>query len=245
MPERLAEIAGLVVYPIKSMAGVLVEQAHVGLDGIFGDRIYSFVRADQAAKNSFPWMTARESSRMLMYKPEFAQEPTPEQQEPEVRVRTPDGELREAGDPELCAELTSQTGQPMFLLKSARGIFDCQHLSLFSEATVRALAIEADTPIDTRQFRANIYLEPASGQAFAEESWTNCLLQIGNQVIVGVTKRDTRCMMVNLNPDTGTQNPRVLKAIAQNHQRQAGLYANVVRPGFIRTGDSVELISKL
>ena len=60
-----------------------------------------------------------------------------------------------------------------------------------------------------------------------------------------MTQRDSRCMMINLNPDTGEQNPQVLKTVAQKHQAQAGLYVNVIRPGVIRVGDPIRLVSKL
>jgi uncharacterized protein YcbX len=245
MSTTIATVAQLFVYPIKSMAGVPVEQAHVGLDGILGDRLYSFVRAGHAAKNSFPWMTARDATSMLLYKPELAQAPTPEKPEPEVKVKTPAGETLDAGDDRLTAELAAAGKQPLFLLKSARGIFDCQHVSLFSRASVDGLSAEAGCPIDHRQFRANIYMDPASGTAFEEESWTSCLLAIGDEVVLGITQRDTRCMMINLDPTTGVQDPRVLKTVAQSHQGQAGLYANVVRPGAIRTGDAIRVVSKL
>ena len=245
MPETIASVVELYIYPVKSMAGIAVDQAHVGLDGILGDRQYSFVRADQAAHNSFPWMTARESARMLRHKPQFTQPPTPDEPEPPVEVRTPEGGVHQAGDPAFCQELAGKVGRSLFLLKSGRGIFDCQHISLFSLASVRGLAAEAGCPIDRRQFRANVYLEPASGQAFDEESWSPCLLQIGDGVLIGVTKRDTRCMMVNLDPESGDQSPQVLKTIAQRHQGQAGIYANVVRPGMIRVGDPIQFISKL
>ncbi len=218
-----------------------MKEAHVGLDGLLGDRQYAFVRADQAARNSFPWMTARESSRMLLYKPSFAQLPTPEQPEPPVRVRTPAGTECGPSDSSLQEELVGELGQPLFLLRSARGMFDCQHLSLFSLASLRALAAEAGCPIDPRQFRANLYIEPASSQPFEEETWAGRLLEIGDQVLTGVTQRDTRCMMVNLDPESGKQDPRVLRAVAQKHQGQAGVYANVVRPGVIRIGDSIRL----
>src|SRR3979411_634863 len=87
MPETIAAVSELFVYPVKSMAGIGVAEAHVGLDGILGDRQYAFVRADQAARNSFPWMTARESARMLLHKPQFVSAPTPEKPEPAVTVR--------------------------------------------------------------------------------------------------------------------------------------------------------------
>jgi len=245
MSDAIATITELFLYPIKSMAGVPVHAARVGLDGILGDRQYSFVRTNQAARSSFPWMTARESARMLQYKPEFADSPTADRPEPTLKVRTPEGVVCQAGDSGLCEELASKTGQPVFLLRSGRGMFDCQHISLFSLASVRGLATEAGCPIDRRQFRANIYVEPASGRAFDEESWTRCMLQIGDEVLVGVTQRDTRCVMVNIDPDSGDQNPRILKTIGQAHQGQAGIYANVIREGTIREGDPIRLVSKL
>jgi MOSC domain-containing protein len=243
MLGTIATVAGLSLYPVKSMSGTPVQEAHVGLDGILGDRLYSFVRAEQAAKSSFPWMTARESARMLLYRPRFTKVPTQEDPEPPVEVTTPDGDLCKAGDPRLTEEISRNTGYSLFLLKSARGIFDCQHVSVFSLASLRALATEAGCSIDPGQFRANIYIEPASERAYEEEGWTSYLLQIGAEVILAVTQRDARCMMVNINPETGAQDPRVLKTIAQRHQGQVGIYSNVVRPGTIRVGDAIRRVS--
>ena len=245
MADLLATVAELAIYPVKSMAGIAVPSAHVGLDGILGDRQYSFVRSEKAARNSFPWMTAREVAKMLLYRPAFATPPTEQESEPAVRVRTPEGTVHDAGDPALTAELAEHLGQPVFLLKSARGIFDCQHVSLFSMASLRGLSREAGCSIDRRQFRANLYLEPASGEAFEEERWAGYLVQIGEQALLGITQRDSRCMMINLHPDTGEQKPQVLRTVAQGHEGQTGVYANVVRPGPIRVGDAVRLIAKL
>src|SRR6266852_9901169 len=102
MSDTIATVAELFIYPIKSMAGIPVPEAHVGLDGILGDRQYAFVRADQAARNSFPWMTARQSARMLLYKPRFAEPPAPARPEPPVTVQTPEGAMLDASDPALC-----------------------------------------------------------------------------------------------------------------------------------------------
>jgi hypothetical protein len=243
MSTSIATVAELFIYPVKSMAGIGVREAHVGLDGILGDRLYAFVRADQAARNSFPWMTARESARMLLHKPKFEAAPTPEKPEPAVKVTTPEGADHDANDPALLEELASKSGHSLFLLKSMRGIFDCQHVSLFSLATVRGLAAESGCAIDRRQFRANVYMEPASGQAFEEEKWAHTLMQIGDEVLISVVQRDTRCMMINIDPDSGKSDPRVLKTVAQGHQAQAGIYANVVKPGIIRAGDEIRRVS--
>ncbi len=244
MSTTIATISRLYLYPVKSMSGIAVEEAHVGLDGILGDRQYAFVRADKAASDSFPWMTARQSARMILYKPQFTQLPTPDQPEPPVQVRTPENSVREISDASLCQELTTKTEPSLFLLRSARGLFDCQHISIFSLASVRALAAEAGCAIDARQFRANVYIEPVSRRAFDEEEWAGSLLRIGSEVLTGVTQRDPRCMMINLDPDSGKQDARVLRAVAQRHDGQAGIYANVVRPGLIRVGDAIQLVGK-
>lgn len=221
------------------MAGVAVDEAYVGLDGILGDRQYAFVRSEHAARSSFPWLTARESARMLLYKPEFEELPNLQQPEPALRVQSPEGTRHNVNDPGLCAELSRDVAQPVWLLRNMRGMFDCQHVSLFSLSTVAGLSAEADGAIDRRQFRANVYFEPGSGQPFEEENWTDCLLRIGQQVLLAVTQRDSRCMMINLDPGTVAQDSRVLRSVARNHQGQAGLYANVVRPGLIRCGDPI------
>lgn len=222
MSENIATVAKLYLHPVKSMAAVSVDESHVAMDGIVGDRQYAFVRTEQAAKNSFPWMTARQDSRLLSYKSVFDQLPTLDEPEPVLRVHTPDGRLVDVSDPSLQEELASRTGHSIFLLKSARGVLDCQHVSVLSLASVRALASEADCAIDRRQFRATVYFEPRSGRPFDEDEWTDCLLQISDRVLTGVAQRDLRFMMVNLDPETGKQTPQVLRTIARGHGGEAG-----------------------
>src|SRR4051794_17120163 len=105
MAEIIGKVAKLYVYPVKSMAGIEVQEAHVGIDGMLGDRQYAFVQSEKAATSPFPWMTARESARMLAYQPQFAEPLGPGKAAPAVRVRTPDGQIREASDPALLEEL--------------------------------------------------------------------------------------------------------------------------------------------
>ena len=78
MAEIIAHVAKLYIYPVKSMAGIEVQEAHVGIDGMLGDRQFAFVQAEKSGTSPFPWMTARESARMLAYRPRLAEMPTPE-----------------------------------------------------------------------------------------------------------------------------------------------------------------------
>jgi uncharacterized protein YcbX len=56
--------------------------------------------------------------------------------------------------------------------------------------------------------------------------------------------RDPRCMMINLDPDTGEQDARVMKTVVRLNQNNAGVYATVLRTGTIRVGDQVNLVSE-
>jgi uncharacterized protein YcbX len=52
---------------------------------------------------------------------------------------------------------------------------------------------------------------------------------------------DVRCMMVNLDPETGEPDARVLKAVVRLNGNKAGIYGTVVRTGPIRVGDRVRV----
>jgi uncharacterized protein YcbX len=61
--------------------------------------------------------------------------------------------------------------------------------------------------------------------------------------MIDLTMRDPRCVMLNLDPDTAQQDPRVMKAVVRMNQNNAGAYATVARTGQISVGQSVRLIS--
>jgi hypothetical protein len=96
-------------------------------------------------------------------------------------------------------------------------------------------------PIDKRRFRANIYLDLRSG-GFAEDQFVGRTLQIGTKVALSVLKRDSRCKIITLDPDTADANPEVMKQVARAHERQVGIYAAVLVQGTIRPGDEVQLL---
>jgi len=56
--------------------------------------------------------------------------------------------------------------------------------------------------------------------------------------------RDAGCMMINLDPDTGTHDARVLKTVVRLNKSNAGVYGSVVQTGTIHVGDPVWLISE-
>jgi uncharacterized protein YcbX len=67
-------------------------------------------------------------------------------------------------------------------------------------------------------------------------------LRLGSKAAVTIVKRDGRCMMITLHPDTAEKTPAILKTVAQAHEGKAGVYAAVVYEGLVRKGDPVELL---
>jgi uncharacterized protein YcbX len=98
--------------------------------------------------------------------------------------------------------------------------------------------------LDRRRMRANVVLETDSLDAFLEDAWVGATIVFGDGAdapAVSVTSRDERCAMVNLDPETGRQDARVMKAVVRMNGNYAGVYATVVRAGEIRAGQSVRL----
>jgi hypothetical protein len=128
------------------------------------------------------------------------------------------------------------------LMRSQRAMTDCRPVSIFSLQSARQLAEETGAPIDKRRFRANVYVDLTSAQGFAENGFVGKSLRIGPKVVVTILERDSRCMMITLDPDTGDKTPAILKTVAQAHNGMAGVYGAVMVEGMLHKGDSVELL---
>jgi uncharacterized protein YcbX len=123
---------------------------------------------------------------------------------------------------------------------------DVHHLSLVGLASVRDLGTRNDRPdLDPSRFRMDLELEGCS--PFEEESWQGQELHIG-AATVRVGGRIPRCVVTTQDPRTGRKDFDTLKRIAAfrpfiEDPRGVGfgMYAEVVRPGRIRTGDTVTL----
>src|SRR5437868_5779006 len=58
---------------------------------------------------------------------------------------------------------------------------------------------------------------------------------------ITVTLRDVRCAMLNLDPDSATPAPEVLKAVVRANQNNAGIYGAVTRTGRLAVGQTIFL----
>jgi uncharacterized protein len=161
-----------------------------------------------------------------------------------VDVETPNGKTLAIDDPVLSEMLRTDIDQKhqLTLMRSERALTDCRPVSIFSLQSAKQLAEETGAPIDTRRFRANVYVDLVSTQDFAENEFVGRSLRIGPKVVVTILERDPRCVMITLDPDTGEKAPGILKKVAQAHEGMAGVYGAVMIEGMLHKGDSVEVI---
>lgn len=58
---------------------------------------------------------------------------------------------------------------------------------------------------------------------------------------IAVTMRDARCSMVNVDPDSASPAPEVLKAVVRANQNNAGIYGAVTQIGLLAVGQIIFL----
>jgi uncharacterized protein YcbX len=250
-------------YPVKSMRGEELSEIFAGYAGVYGDRLFAFTSS--AGPKGFPFFTGREQRQMIRYRaryrhPEKAAQPAnwSEAQElsPNINpisasatdlmidVETPDGKTFAIDDPELIDHLRANIDDKhqLTLLRSEKALTDCRPLSIFAVQSAQRLGEETGVNVDKRRFRANVYLDLASSEGFAENRFVGKSLRIGSNVVISIVGRDSRCMMIILDPDTAEKTPAILKQVAQAYDGMAGVYAAALTEGKSRKGDMVELL---
>jgi uncharacterized protein len=236
----LGRISAIFRYPVKSMAGELLDVAKLSWHGIEGDRRLAFRRL--ADRSGFPWLSASKLPELLLYKPFGCDsnngEPFP------THVRTPDGNEYELLSDELRKDVSSRFGGDVELMNLRHGIFDEACISVISRGTVHSVERESGRGVDLRRFRPNVVIETNGAERFEEDKWVGRTLAFGDQnsgAALKVTMRDERCVMVNFDPDTAERDSEVMKTVVRLNQNCAGVYGTVVRAGELRVGRVVTL----
>ena len=103
-----------------------------------------------------------------------------------VDVEAPSGEVLAIDDPRLIGLLVEgiRNATAFKLVRSERALTDCRPLSMFSVQTVQQLSQELGSAIDQRRFRANVYLDLASGDGFGEQEFVGRSLRIGSKAVI-------------------------------------------------------------
>jgi uncharacterized protein YcbX len=237
---EIGQVEAIFRYPVKSMAGERLEVANLGWYGLEGDRRMAFRRMDD--RSGMPWLTASKLPDLLLFAPQRREDSA--QGDIPTHIRTPDGQEMPVLGEDLAAEVGRRYGAPVQMMQLRHGIFDEASLSVIALDTVREIGRLAGRSLDVRRFRPNVLVRPLRSVPFQEDEWLGGVLSFGegdDAPAITVTMRDERCSMVNLDPDSASPAPEVMKMIVRANQNNAGIYGTVTRIGRVAVGQTIFL----
>jgi len=240
MVREVGEVEAIFRYPVKSMAGERLEAAELGWHGIEGDRRQALRRVED--QSGFTFVTASKLPDLVKFRPQHGEDGASGNLP--AHIRTPDGEDLPVFGEELAAEIGRRYGAPVQMMQFKHGIFDEASISVIASDTVHEICRLAGHSPDVRRFRPNILVRLLRPAAFHEDEWLGGELSFGegeDRPAVAVTQRDERCAMVNLDPDTASVAPEVMKAVVRANENCAGIYGVVTRTGRVEVGQKVML----
>jgi uncharacterized protein YcbX len=240
VPVEIGHVEAIFRYPVKSMGGEQLDVAELGWHGIEGDRRLAFQRIED--RSGFPWLTAGKLAHLVLFVPQRFEDGAP--RDIPTHVRTPDGQLLPVFAEELATEVGRRYGAPVQMMQMKHGIFDDATLSVIASATVSEISRLAGLSPDVRRFRPNIVVRLLQPAPFQEDEWVGGMLSFGDgeeAPAIAVTRRDVRCAMLNLDPDTARPAPEMMKAVVRANQNNAGIYGTVTRIGRLTVGQTIFL----
>jgi uncharacterized protein YcbX len=237
---EIGHVEAIFRYPVKSMAGERLEAANLGWHGLDGDRRLALRRVDD--RSGMPWLTASKLPDLLRFAPLRREDST--QGDIPTQIRTPDGKEMSVFGDDLAKEVGRRYGARVQMMQLRHGIFDEASISVIASDTVREIARLAGRALDMRRFRPNIVVRLPRSIPFQEDEWLGGVLSFGegdDAPAIGATTRDERCSMVNLDPDSTSPAPEVMKAIVRANQNNAGIYGTVIHTGRLAVGQTIFL----
>lgn len=231
------EVAELWRYPVSSMAGEQLAKVHVEASGVAGDRIWGLLDAATGRIAS----PGREKHFVGV---------------PRAHARAVDGGVALSLDGECWAgpddaellEGLSQAFGFMPLLKPFDAVgsggfrprYEHAPIHLVTSAAMRSLERELPgSVIDARRFRPNILVDwPDGGEAIPEHHWVGREIRIGDVVLRG-REPCGRCGFITIAQEGLPLDVEILRTVVKRHERNFGIYCDVVTPGEIATGAAV------
>ena len=160
-----------------------------------------------------------------------------------LRVEFPAGSLE--------GKLAHLTEMPLAGAAPAGTFFDYACLHLIATATLdHVQRVYPQGRFDGQRFRPNFVVR-TTGEPFIENSWAGRTLAIGAEVVLRATIPTPRCVVTTLPQGDLPQDRGILRTVAQQNLLDSGkfgrsaclgVYADVVKPGVVRRGDTVRIL---
>jgi uncharacterized protein len=290
----VGSVTGLWRFPVKSMRGERLDEAHVTEQGLVGDRAYALIDTDTGKVVSAK--SVKRFPDLLACRAAFVQPPGADGDLPPVEITLPDGstvrsdasdvsgvlsmffqrdvtlaraapddftidqyhpdieDVDPAGhrdtvvEQKLGAAFFAEAGIPSPV--SVGSFFDLFPVSVLTTSTLQQLSeLQPQSRFDERRFRMNVIIDSEEA-GFVENDWVSRQLAIGETVRLSVALPDPRCVMTTLAQEELPRDNDILRTLTRHNRIQvadagrfpcAGVYAVVVAPGTLRTGDEVSL----
>lgn len=248
-------VAELWRYPVKSLLGERLLTLRLVDDGVEGDRMWGIQdRRDGRI------LTARREPRLLFASSRLVSRDL-------LIITLPDGQELAGTGPITDAALSAWLGKPVTLVAASES--NSAYAEYFADATDDASqAIEWTLPKgrffdafpvlvlttaglrsgvvaypagtwDVRRFRPNILIQ-LDGEGWLEDAWADRQLNVGSAKLIP-RRRCTRCTMVNRAQPGLDKDVNIYKTLYRTHWGEAGMWTQVLQPGFISEGDAVEV----
>ncbi|MEQ1912357.1 MAG: MOSC N-terminal beta barrel domain-containing protein [Vicinamibacterales bacterium] len=206
-------------YPVKSMAGELLQAAELTSNGIVGDRVVH-VR-DNAGRPA----TARTYPGLLQFHATLDQA----------------GQVLVDGlswkDAQVLRAVRSVVGQSARLVHDeSLERFDILPLLVATDGAIEAFGR------DRRRLRPNVVIGGVDG--LAERKWEGGRLEVG-EVEISIDDLRGRCVMTTFDPDTLAQDQGVLRDIVKRFGGKIALNCSVTRGGQIQVRENVEFCPRI
>lgn len=220
---QIGTVARLWRYPVKSMLGETSERVDVDERGVRGDRLFA-VRDERGSLGSGKTTRRfRHIEGLFGFKALAGPE-----------IVFPDGTRMAASDAGVHAALSRILGLPVTLAREeSMPHHDSAPVHLVTTASLRWLKA------DERRFRPNIVVD-LPGEAPVEQGWIGKTLVLGDSVVLRIIEPTERCVMTTFAQEDLPADPSVLRRIAREANLQFGVYAEVLNPGTILRGDTVQ-----
>lgn len=232
--DSLGVVSKLWRYPVKSMRGEPCICLDLDERGVVGDRSFAICDADGKIGSGKTTTRFIQIDGLLDFRAGYRNG---------VPVITcPDGRELRGDDVDVNTILSEMLGNGVSLVREGEvPHLDAGAVHIVTTASLSWLsAALPDAVIDERRFRPNLLVD-AAGVGRVETDWLGETIRIGREVKLRVTDPTERCRMVTLGQDDLPVDPRVLRRIGREADLELGVYAEVVIPGRISTGDEILL----